>query len=76
MHAYQADAQQLHWLPLADNAAQLAKHQVQKRFHLKTASVQLIHSDYDGFVQQMQAQWDYGYRRTADYLQQTSGHLS
>ena len=63
-------AQQLHWLPFADNGQQLAGQHVQKRFNLKQMTVELLHSDYDGFVQQMQAQWQYGYQRTADYLQQ------
>ena len=60
----------LHWLPFADNAQQLVGQNVQKRFNLKQMTVELIHSDYDGFVQQMQAQWQYGYQRTADYIQQ------
>ena len=60
----------LHWLPFADNAQQLVEQNVQKRFNLKQMTVELIHSDYDGFVQQMQAQWQYGYQRTADYIQQ------
>ena len=61
---------QLHWLPFADNAQQLVGQNVQKRFNLKQMTVELIHSDYDGFVQQMQAQWQYGYKRTTDYIQQ------
>ena len=61
---------QLHWLPFADNGQQLAGKHVQKRFNLKQMTVELMHSDYDGFVQQMQAQWQYGYQRTADYIQQ------
>lgn len=61
---------QLHWLPFADNAQQLARQHVQKRFNIKQMTVELIHSDYDGFVQQMQAQWRYGYQRTTDYIQQ------
>lgn len=60
----------LHWLQFADNAQQLVGQNVQKRFNLKQMTVELIHSDYDGFVQQMQAQWQYGYQRTADYIQQ------
>ncbi|MDN3452039.1 MULTISPECIES: patatin-like phospholipase family protein [unclassified Psychrobacter] len=60
----------LHWLPFADNAQQLAGQNVQKRFNIKQMTVELIHSNYDGFVQQMQAQWQYGYQRTADYIQQ------
>ncbi|MBF2718308.1 patatin-like phospholipase family protein [Psychrobacter sp. NG254] len=63
---------QLHWLPFADNEQQLAGQNVQKRFNLKQMTVELIHADYDGFVQQMQAQWQYGYQRTADYIQQHS----
>ena len=61
---------QLHWLPFADNEQQLAGQNVQKRFNIKQMTVELIHADYDGFVQQMQAQWQYGYQRTADYIQQ------
>ncbi|WLG14441.1 patatin-like phospholipase family protein [Psychrobacter cibarius] len=61
---------QLHWLPFADNGQQLAGQHVQKRFNIKQMTVELIHSDYDGFVQQVQAQWQYGYQRTADYVQQ------
>jgi predicted acylesterase/phospholipase RssA len=64
------NSHQLHWLPFADNAQQLAGQHVQKRFNIKQMTVELIHSDYDGFVQQMQAQWQYGYQRTADYIQQ------
>lgn len=60
----------LHWLPFADNAQQLVGQNVQKRFNLKQMTVELIHCDYDGFVQQMQAQWQYGYQRTTDYIQQ------
>ena len=61
---------QLHWLPFADNGQQLAGQHVQKRFNIRQMTVELIHSDYDGFVQQMQAQWQYGYQRTTDYIQQ------
>ncbi|MCG3859960.1 patatin-like phospholipase family protein [Psychrobacter sp. Ps2] len=61
---------QLHWLPFADNEQQLRGQNVQKRFNLKQMTVELIHSDYDSFVQQMQAQWQYGYQRTASYIQQ------
>ena len=61
---------QPHWLPFADNAQQLTGKNVQKRFNLQQMTVELIHADYDGFVQQMQAQWQYGYQRTADYIQQ------
>lgn len=63
-------ANQIHWLPLADNGQQLAGQHVRKRFNLKQMTIELMHSDYDCFVQQMQAQWQYGYQRTADYLQQ------
>ncbi|MBF0658218.1 patatin-like phospholipase family protein [Psychrobacter sp. NG25] len=61
---------QLHWLPFADNEQQLVGQNVQKRFNIKQMTIELIHADYDGFVQQMQAQWKYGYQRTADYIQQ------
>ena len=65
-----SEKHRLHWLPFADNAQQLAGQNVQKRFNIKQMTVELIHSNYDGFVQQMQAQWQYGYQRTADYIQQ------
>ena len=64
------NSHQLHWLPFADNGQQLAGQHVQKRFNINQMTVELIHSDYDGFVQQMQVQWQYGYQRTADYIQQ------
>ncbi|WP_440465041.1 patatin-like phospholipase family protein [Psychrobacter sp. ASPA161_6] len=64
------NSRQLHWLPFADNGQQLAGQHVQKRFNIRQMTVELIHSDYDGFVQQMQAQWQYGYQRTTDYIQQ------
>ncbi|MBH0087039.1 patatin-like phospholipase family protein [Psychrobacter sp. SCQQ22] len=75
VHGYQpkatsSKATQPHWLPFADNEQQLAGQNVQKRFNIKQMTVELIHSNYDGFVQQMQAQWQYGYQRTADYIQQ------
>ena len=63
-------ANHLHWLPFADNGQQLVGQHVQKRFNVKQMTIELMHSDYDGFVQQMQAQWQYGYQRTADYLKQ------
>ena len=64
------NSHQLHWLPFADNGQKLAGQHVQKRFNVKQMTVELIHSDYDGFLQQMQAQWQYGYQLTADYIQQ------
>ncbi|MFZ2843290.1 patatin-like phospholipase family protein [Psychrobacter sp.] len=64
------NSSQLHWLPFADNGQQLVGQHVQKRFNMKQMTIELMHSDYDGFVQQMQAQWQYGYQRTADYIQQ------
>ncbi|MBH0005637.1 patatin-like phospholipase family protein [Psychrobacter sp. SWN149] len=75
VHSYQpkatsSKATQPHWLPFADNEQQLVGQNVQKRFNIKQMTVELIHADYDGFVQQMQAQWQYGYQRTADYIQQ------
>ena len=75
VHGYQSKATsskatQPHWLPFADNAQQLMGQNVHKRFNLKQMTVELIHADYDGFVQQMQAQWQYGYQRTVDYIQQ------
>ncbi len=64
------NSSQLHWLPFADNGQQLAGQHVQKRFNMKQMTIELMHSDYDDFVQQMQAQWHYGYQRTADYIKQ------
>lgn len=64
------NSRQLHWLPFADNGQQLIGQHVQKRFNIRQMTVELIHSDYDGFVQQMQAQWQYGYQRTVNYIQQ------
>ncbi|WP_352310285.1 patatin-like phospholipase family protein [Psychrobacter sp. W2-37-MNA-CIBAN-0211] len=64
------NSRQLHWLPFADNGQQLAGQHVQKRFNIRQMTVELIHSDYDGFVQQMQTQWQYGYQRTTDYIRQ------
>ncbi|MGP4952849.1 patatin-like phospholipase family protein [Psychrobacter sp. T6-1] len=61
---------QIHWLPFADNDQQLAGQNVQKRFSLRQMTVELIHSDYDVFIQQMDAQWQYGYQRTMDYIRQ------
>ena len=61
---------QLHWLPFADNGEQLAGQHVQKRFNMKQMTIELMHSDYDGFVKQMQMQWHYGYQRTANYIKQ------
>ncbi len=63
------DSRQLHWLPFADNGQQLIG-SVRKRFSMKQMTVALIHHDYDGFVKTMQAQWQYGYQRTTDYIQQ------
>ena len=63
------NSSQLHWLPFADNGQQLLG-SVRKRFSLKQMTVELIHHDYDGFVEQMQAQWQYGYQRTANYIKQ------
>ncbi|MDE4455160.1 patatin-like phospholipase family protein [Psychrobacter sp. DAB_AL62B] len=64
------NSSQLHWLPFADNGKQLTGQHVQKRFNFKQMTIELLHSDYDGFVKQMQAQWQYGYQRTSDYIQQ------
>jgi len=70
VHSYQSKSTQPHRLPFADNAQQLTGKNVQKRFNLQQMTVELIHADYDGFVQQMQAQWQYGHQRTVDYIQQ------
>lgn len=61
--------QPIHWLPFADNGKMLAGQYVQKRIDLRRGQIDLIHADYDGFIKQMQAQWQYGYKRTAEYLQ-------
>ncbi|WP_367106068.1 patatin-like phospholipase family protein [uncultured Psychrobacter sp.] len=58
----------IHWLPFADNGKRLAKMHIRKRLNLRQGNVALIHADYAGFVAQMQAQWDYGYQRTQQYL--------
>ena len=63
-------ASQIHWLPFADNAAQLGRQQVRKRLNIKTTMMELVHSSHDTFVRQMHAQWDYGYKRTVSYIQQ------
>ena len=58
----------IYWLPFADNGKALAGQHVRKRLNIVAGRVDLIHTNYDGFVQQMQAQWHYGYERTANYL--------
>ncbi|MDN5565532.1 MAG: patatin-like phospholipase family protein [Psychrobacter sp.] len=63
------NSSQLHWLPFADNGQQLVG-SVRKRFSIKQMTVALVHHDYDGFVKTMQAQWQYGYQRTANYIRQ------
>ena len=68
-HNHSQNSNQLHWLPFADNGQQLIG-SVQKRFSLKQMTVELVHHNYDGFAQTMQAQWQYGYQRTADYIKQ------
>ena len=60
---------QIHWLPFADNGQALAGQHVQKRMNFRAGLIELIHPEYDGFVQQMQAQWRYGYERTRDFLE-------
>lgn len=60
--------QNIHWLPFADNGKALTGQYVRKRINLRRGQLELIHPDYDGFVEQMQAQWQFGYKRTADYL--------
>jgi len=59
----------VHWLPFADNGKALAGQYVCKRLNIRQGRLDLIHADYDKFVQQMQAQWRYGYQRTLEYLQ-------
>ncbi|WP_201610804.1 patatin-like phospholipase family protein [Psychrobacter submarinus] len=59
----------IHWLPFADNGKALAGQHVRKRLNIRQGRIDLIHADYDDFVQQMQAQWHYGYQRTLKYLQ-------
>ena len=63
------DNAQIHWLPFADNGQVLAGQHVRKQINLRAGIVELIHPEYDGFVQQMQAQWQYGYERTRDFLE-------
>lgn len=60
--------ERIHWLPFADNGKALSGQHVRKRLNILNGRIDLIHADYDGFVQQMQAQWQYGYERTRDYL--------
>ncbi len=59
---------QIHWLPFADNGQALAGQHVRKRINFRAGLIEPIHPDYDGFVKQMQAQWQYGYERTCDAL--------
>ncbi|WP_438950586.1 patatin-like phospholipase family protein [Psychrobacter submarinus] len=59
----------IHWLPFADNGKALAGQHVRKRLNVRQGRIDLIHADYDDFVQQMQAQWHYGHQRTLKYLQ-------
>ncbi|MGM8885341.1 patatin-like phospholipase family protein [Psychrobacter sp. 1U2] len=58
----------IHWLPFADNGKALAGQHVRKRLNMRQGRIDLVHADYDIFVQQMQAQWRYGYQRTLEYL--------
>ena len=67
-HHLQYNAQ-IYWLPFADNGQALAGQHVQKRMNFRAGLIELIHPEYDGFVQQMQAQWQYGYERTRDFLE-------
>jgi hypothetical protein len=59
----------IHWLPFADNGKALAGQHARKRLNVRQGRIDLIHADYDDFVQQMQAQWHYGHQRTLKYLQ-------
>lgn len=59
----------IYWLPFADNGKALAGQHVRKRLNMRQGRIDLLHADYDKFVQQMQAQWQYGYERTLRYLQ-------
>lgn len=62
---------QIYWLPFADNGKALAGQHVRKQINLRAGIVELMHPEYDGFVQQMQAQWHYGYERTRDFLERS-----
>lgn len=58
----------IHWLPFADNGKALSKMHTSKRIDLRRGNIALVHANYAGFVAQMQAQWEYGYKRTQQYL--------
>lgn len=72
IRSYQGNIPQqnsMHWLPFADNAKALAGQHARKRVNIRAGQIDVLHTNYDAFVQQMQAQWRYGYERTVDYLQ-------
>lgn len=58
----------VHWLPFADQASALNGNYIGKKFRPLLGKVELNYLSYDKFVQQMAAQWQFGYQRTADYL--------
>lgn len=72
VHSYplssSSQQQNVHWLPFADNGQALAGQHVSKRLRLMTRSLELVHADYEGFIKQMQSQWDYGFQRTLQHL--------
>lgn len=62
----------VHWLPFADQVAALNGNYMAKKFRPLLGKVELNYPSYDKFVQQMTAQWQFGYQRTADYLKKLS----
>ena len=60
--------QHIHWLDFADNSKVLAGQHVRKKFNIKAGRIDLIHASFSDFVKQIQAQWQYGYQRTGQYL--------
>ncbi len=58
----------VHWLPFADQVAALNGNYMAKKFRPLLGKVELNYPSYDKFVQQMAAQWQFGYQRTSDYL--------
>ncbi|MDO5769112.1 MAG: patatin-like phospholipase family protein [Psychrobacter sp.] len=67
-----SDKTQIHWLPFADNGPALAGQYVSKRINWLAGRIEPVHPNYNEFVQQMQAQWYYGYDKTMQYIQQNN----
>lgn len=63
-------ATELHWLPFADNGKMLRGQHITKRINFFQRNVSLQHPSYDRFVSHMQAQWQFGYQRTLQYIKQ------